>query len=57
MTIVAMPACAAGGMSNMDMGDMKMSAAGCRTDAEVIRIDAAHGMATRPSRGQGRPRA
>ncbi|WP_396332770.1 copper-binding protein [Burkholderia anthina] len=47
MTVVAMPACAAGSMSDMNMGDMKMSAPdSALTDAEVKRIDAAHGMVT-----------
>ncbi|WP_175774429.1 copper-binding protein [Burkholderia anthina] len=47
MTVVAMPACAAGSMSDMNMGDMKMSAPdSALTDAEVKRIDAAHGRVT-----------
>ncbi|MBY4870584.1 RND transporter MFP subunit [Burkholderia sp. Bp9017] len=47
LTAVAMPACAAGGMSDMNMGDTKLSAPDTAlTDAEVKRIDAAHGMVT-----------
>ncbi|KWF75589.1 RND transporter MFP subunit [Burkholderia diffusa] len=47
MVVVAMPVRAGGAMSDMSMGDTKMSApdAGL-TDAEVKRIDAAHGMVT-----------
>ncbi|AFQ50514.1 copper-binding protein [Burkholderia cepacia] len=47
MTVVARPACAGGSMSDMNMGDMKMAAPdSALTDAEVKRIDAAHGMVT-----------
>ncbi|WP_269501182.1 copper-binding protein [Burkholderia sp. IMCC1007] len=47
LTVVAMPACRAGSMPDMNMGDMKMSAPDAAlTDAEVKRIDAAHGMVT-----------
>ncbi|KAB0643630.1 copper-binding protein [Burkholderia latens] len=44
---VAMPARAAGSMSDMNMSDMKTPASDAAlTDAEVKRIDAAHGMLT-----------
>lgn len=47
MAVVATPARAGGSMSDMSMGDMKMSAPdSALTDAEVKRIDAAHGMVT-----------
>ncbi|RQR55822.1 RND transporter MFP subunit [Burkholderia sp. Bp9140] len=45
MTVVATPVRAAGSMSDMNMGDMKIQAPDAAlTDAEVKRIDAAHGM-------------
>ena len=45
LAVVATPVRAAGSMSDMSMGDMKMSAPNAAlTDAEVKRIDAAHGM-------------
>lgn len=45
MAVVATPAHAGGSMSDMNMGDIKMSAPDTAlTDAEVERIDAAHGM-------------
>ncbi|ACB66814.1 copper-binding protein [Burkholderia ambifaria] len=47
MVVVATPVRAAGSMSGMSMGDMKMAAPDAAlTDAEVKRIDAAHGMVT-----------
>ncbi|MGU7810605.1 copper-binding protein [Burkholderia sp. AW49-1] len=47
MAVVATPVRAGGSMSDMSMGDMKMSAPdSALTDAEVERIDAAHGMVT-----------
>ncbi|UEP37788.1 copper-binding protein [Burkholderia ambifaria] len=47
MAVVATPVRAADSMSGMNMGDMKMSAPDAAlTDAEVKRIDAAHGMVT-----------
>ncbi|WP_063551751.1 copper-binding protein [Burkholderia territorii] len=47
MVVVAMPVRAGGSMPDMSMGDMKMSAPDSGlTDAEVKRIDAAHGMVT-----------
>ncbi|AOJ89450.1 MULTISPECIES: copper-binding protein [Burkholderia] len=47
MAVVATPVRAGGSMSDMSMGDMKMSAPdSALTDAEVKRIDAAHGMVT-----------
>ncbi|RQS23482.1 copper-binding protein [Burkholderia sp. Bp8998] len=47
MAVVATPVRAAGGMSDMNMGDMKTAAPdSVLTDAEVKRIDAAHGMVT-----------
>ncbi len=47
MGVVAAQVRAAGSMSDMNMGDMKMSApAAALTDAEVKRIDAARGMVT-----------
>lgn len=45
--VVATPVRAGGSMSDMSMDDMKMSAPdSALTDAEVKRIDAAHGMVT-----------
>ncbi|KAB0655288.1 copper-binding protein [Burkholderia diffusa] len=47
MAVVATPVRAGGSMPDMNMGDMKMSAPdSALTDAEVKRIDAAHGMVT-----------
>ncbi|KVF78228.1 RND transporter MFP subunit [Burkholderia sp. FL-7-2-10-S1-D7] len=47
MAVVATPVRAGGSMPGMNMGDMKMSAPdSALTDAEVKRIDAAHGMVT-----------
>ncbi|KUY57150.1 copper-binding protein [Burkholderia sp. RF2-non_BP3] len=47
MAVVATPVRAGGSMSDMSMGDVKMSAPdSALTDAEVKRIDAAHGMVT-----------
>ncbi|WP_322024037.1 copper-binding protein [Burkholderia sp. BCC1977] len=47
MAVVATPVRAAGGMSDMNMGDMKMSAPDAAlTEAEVKQIDAEHGMVT-----------
>ena len=47
VVVMAMPVHAAGSLSDMNMGDMKTSAPDAAlTDAEVKRIDAAHGMLT-----------
>lgn len=47
MAVVATPVRSGGSMPDMNMGDMKMSAPdSALTDAEVKRIDAAHGMVT-----------